>query len=508
MAATPAKTAPPGAAQPAAKGQSLTADAWKRLRKNRAAVVSLVFVSLTAIAGFCSPLISAHITHFSLDEQHTRLAFQPPGVADVSSDHPTYDGDASSFDAIDLDKDGVVACRPIPQPRLALPGLGWLRTHAPTLHGQVLANIDTLDTKLPAKALISYTIGQLECPELDELARLSRHFDFLFDEYDDATGDAVPAPAAHQPDGYITWNEFPHSDQDLPADLRSRGLAGPDAFRALDVNGDHVVSRWEVTERTRYMRIDKAHLMRHFDTDHDFRLTRAEYPGAPELHVFHAGTDGKGRDVMTRLFYGARISMTIALLATMVSLLIGVTWGAVAGFLGGRVDNIMMRIVDVLYGLPFMFIVILLIVIVGRSTVNLFIALGAVQWLSMARVIRGQVISLKNREFIEAARAIGVSRVAIIFRHLIRNTIGPVIVYSTLLVPGVILLEAFLSFLGLGVQPPDPSWGNMITEGATKFQDYTWLILWPGGALATTLFAMNFLGDGIRDALDPQMQKH
>jgi hypothetical protein len=237
MAATPAKTAPPGAAQPAAKGQSLTADAWKRLRKNRAAVVSLVFVSLTAIAGFCSPLISAHITHFSLDEQHTRLAFQPPGVADVSSDHPTYDGDASSFDAIDLDKDGVVACRPIPQPRLALPGLGWLRTHAPTLHGQVLANIDTLDTKLPAKALISYTIGQLECPELDELARLSRHFDFLFDEYDDATGDAVPAPAAHQPDGYITWNEFPHSDQDLPADLRSRGLAGPDAFRALDVNG-------------------------------------------------------------------------------------------------------------------------------------------------------------------------------------------------------------------------------------------------------------------------------
>jgi oligopeptide transport system permease protein len=211
---------------------------------------------------------------------------------------------------------------------------------------------------------------------------------------------------------------------------------------------------------------------------------------------------------MTRLFYGARISMTIALLATMVSLLIGVTWGAVAGFLGGRVDNIMMRIVDVLYGLPFMFIVILLIVIVGRSTVNLFIALGAVQWLSMARVIRGQVISLKNREFIEAARAIGVSRVAIIFRHLIRNTIGPVIVYSTLLVPGVILLEAFLSFLGLGVQPPDPSWGNMITEGATKFQDYTWLILWPGGALATTLFAMNFLGDGIRDALDPQMQKH
>ncbi|MCB9727495.1 MAG: ABC transporter permease [Deltaproteobacteria bacterium] len=504
--AKPAATS--GPATEAVKGHSLMADAWKRLRRNRIAVISLVFVVLTAIAGFCSPLISAYVTHFSLDEQHTRLAFNPPGVADVSSDHPTYDGDASSFDAIDLDGDGVIACQPVPQNQLALPGLGWLRIHAPTLHTQVLSRIDTLDQELPVKALIAYSIGQLACPELDELSRLTRHFDFLFDEYDIASGDAEPTAGGHQPDGFITWKEFPHSDQDLPAELRSRGLAGPDAFRALDVNGDHVISGWEVTERTRYMRIDKRHLMRHYDADHDFRLTRAEYPGAPVLRVFRAGTDGKGRDVLTRLFYGARISMLIGLLATMVSLLIGVTWGAVAGFFGGRVDNIMMRIVDVLYGLPFMFIVILLIVVVGRSTVNLFIALGAVQWLSMARVIRGQVISLKNREFIEAARAIGVSRIAIIFRHLIRNTVGPVIVYSTLLVPGVILLEAFLSFLGLGVQPPDPSWGNMITEGATKFQDYTWLILWPGGALALTLFAMNFLGDGIRDALDPQMQKH
>ena len=197
----------------------------------------------------------------------------------------------------------------------------------------------------------------------------------------------------------------------------------------------------------------------------------------------------------------------IALLATFVSFVIGVTWGSIAGYYGGRVDSVMMRIVDIMYGLPFMFIVILLIVVFGRSTINLFIALGAVQWLTMSRVVRGQVISLKTRDYVEAARAIGIPRIKIVFRHLLRNTVGPVIVYSTLMVPAIILEEAFLSFLGLGVQPPNPSWGNMITDGAKVMESYSWLIVYPGSFLALTLFSMNFVGDGIRDALDPQMQK-
>jgi len=188
-----------------------------------------------------------------------------------------------------------------------------------------------------------------------------------------------------------------------------------------------------------------------------------------------------------------------------VSLIIGVTWGAVAGYVGGRLDNFMMRIVDVLYGLPFMFLVILIMVIIDdrNNVVLLFVALGAVQWLTMARVVRGQVMSLKNREFVEAARAIGVPKIAIVFRHLIRNAIGPVVVYSTLLVPAVILEEAFLSFLGLGVEL---SWGSMIADGSSKMELMPWLIIFPGLALAGTLFAMNFLGDGVRDAIDPQMQ--
>ena len=488
---------------------SLWAGAWARLRRNRMASASAVFVLLSAVLGYSAPLISAHATHFSLDEIHSRLAFSPPGTADISFDHPTYDGDARAFDAMDLDGDGAITCRRVPAARLTHPGFNTLEQWSPTLHTRALAGLERLQAQLPIDSILRHRVGGLVCPELDELYRLSRHFDFLYERFDRATGDAEPAAGLFQPDGFLTWREFPRTDADLQPTDRDRGLSGAEAFAALDVDGDHVISPWEVTERTRYLRWGdraKEALLRDHDLDRDHRLTRAEFPGAPRLRVFWAGTDGHGRDVLTRMFYGARISISIGLLATLVALLFGVTYGAVAGFYGGRVDDVMMRIVDVLYGLPYIVIVILLLVVIGRGTLILFIALGAVGWLNMARVIRGQVISLKTREFVEAARAIGVSRLGIVFRHLIRNTIGPVIVYSTLLVPGFILLEAFLSFLGLGVQPPNPSWGNMITEGATKLDSAPWLILWPGAALALTLFAMNFLGDGVRDALDPRMQ--
>ncbi len=230
---------------------------------------------------------------------------------------------------------------------------------------------------------------------------------------------------------------------------------------------------------------------------------RATPPGAQHW----LGTDALGRDLLARILFGGRVSLTVGLCATGVSLTIGLLWGAIAGYLGGKTDALMMRIVDILYTLPFAIFVILLMVWVGRSLVLLFVAIGAVEWLTMARIVRGQVMSLKKQEFIEAAIALGLRKRRIILRHLIPNALGPVIVYATLTIPGVMLLEAFLSFLGLGVQPPMSSWGSLIKEGADWMEEAPWILVATGTVFATTLFSLNFLGDGLRDALDVRAAK-
>lgn len=219
------------------------------------------------------------------------------------------------------------------------------------------------------------------------------------------------------------------------------------------------------------------------------------------------GTDSLGRDQLTRVFYGGRVSIMVGLCATVVSLTIGVLYGATSGYLGGTADRVMMRIVDIMFALPFTIFVILLMVFFGRKLWLLFVAIGAVEWLTMARIVRGQVQSLKKQEFIEAAQALGLRRRRILLRHMIPNVLGPIIVYATLTVPAVMLLEAFLSFLGLGVQPPMSSWGSMIKDGADRMEEFPWLLIVPGTALAVTLFCLNFLGDGLRDALDVRASK-
>ena len=219
------------------------------------------------------------------------------------------------------------------------------------------------------------------------------------------------------------------------------------------------------------------------------------------------GTDTLGRDLFARILYGGRVSLTVGLVATFVALVIGVAYGAIAGFIGGKLDAAMMRIVDIMYSLPFTIFVILLTVMFGRSIFFLFFAIGAVQWLTMARIVRGQVLTVKRMEFIEAARALGLGRGRIIFRHVIPNVLGPIIVYTTLTIPAVMLLEAFLSFLGLGVQPPMSSWGVLIKDGADKMEEFWWLLVFPGTVFSLTLFSLNVLGDGLRDALDVRSSK-
>ncbi len=239
---------------------------------------------------------------------------------------------------------------------------------------------------------------------------------------------------------------------------------------------------------------------------YDYETQDLAYGAHPPSWQHWLGTDFFGRDLLTRTLYGGRVSLVVGLLAALLAASVGTLYGAVAGYLGGRIDGLMMRLVDVLYTLPYMFLVIILVTIFGQSLVLLFAALGLVGWLTTARIVRGQVLSLKQREYVVAARALGTPGWRIVTRHLIPNTLGPILVYFTLTVPAMILQEAFLSFLGLGVQAPRPSLGALITDGAGQMTVFWWTLVFPGGVMALLLLSLNFLGDGLRDAFDPQMK--
>lgn len=234
----------------------------------------------------------------------------------------------------------------------------------------------------------------------------------------------------------------------------------------------------------------------------DLRLGAA----APSF-IHMCGTDLLGRDLLVRMMYGGRVSLTVGICATFVSLTIGVVYGAVSGYFGGKLDSLMMRIVDIIYALPFTMLVIVLMVWLGRNFILIFVAIGAIEWLTMARIVRDEVLSLKGKEFIEAARAIGLPGWKIILRHIVPNLLGIIVVYITLTIPRVMMIESFLSFLGLGIQPPMSSWGLLIKDGAQVMEEYPWMLFFPGMLFSLTLFCLNFLGDGLRDALDTKMKE-
>ncbi len=426
------------------KGTSLWADAFRRLLKNRAAVVGGVIVVLMAGTAASADLVSAHLTHFTQEETRNVYVTKPPGARSVPSVHKTYFSPSEyGFEFVDTDKDQLLTSKEL-----------------------------------------SLALRRVEFGVLDK----------------DADGELSEEEFKSAPHGLVGVE----GKYFVPTTTKTLDVSGPDGVGPPDGK----VQIHETQQFTDVFPYEEADVfVREYDKDGDRKLTQGEFVGVPEPHTHLLGCDNLGRDLLTRLIYGGRISLAVGLLATFVSFVIGVTWGATAGFLGGRVDNLMMRFVDVMYGLPFMFIVILLMVVLGKEIYLLFIALGAVQWLTMSRIVRGQVISLKNREFVEAAEAIGVSKPLIILRHLIPNALGPIIVYSTLTVPAVMLEEAFLSFLGLGVQPPAASWGSLASEGRQYMEEFPWLILYPSLALAITLLSLNFLGDGLRDALDPQLKK-
>ncbi len=434
------------------EGTSLWQDALQRLLDNKAAMTGLVVVLLMGLAAILYEPISQYGTQFTLQEQHQFISPKPPGARSVPYEY--YDlmpvEGRTAFETLDTDGNGELSVR--------------------------------------------------------EVERFYRHYEFdQIDTDGDGTldyGEYAAAPLSRPADYGVSscrmWEMKRASAPPLESKKVFKCSAGEDDEMSREEAGDVIAL---VNPR------EAGNLHDTLDTDGDGTVSKSEYRGMPQPEVNILGTDSLGRDLLTRLVYGARISLSVGLLAAFVSFLIGVTWGATAGFIGGAVDNVMMRIVDTMYGLPFMILVILLMSVFGQSLLLLFIAIGAIRWLTMARIVRGQVISLKEKEFVEAAECIGVSKAGIIFKHLIPNALGPIIVYATLMVPSVMLAEAFLSFLGLGIRAPYTSWGLLASEGRQVMGSAPWVILSSGGALAITLLSLNFLGDGLRDALDPQLKE-
>jgi oligopeptide transport system permease protein len=454
----------------AAAPRSLWADAWSRLLKNRLAVLSLVWIAIMSLVAALAPWI------VPIDPQHQEWWIGKRGPLFA---HPTLE-DVMTF------KKGNKAPNPFPASARTIElSVDEVRKR----DVRIDADASGLVTRIELGPDYDAEQPQQETPEVlvvkDPEQLLLESPRLRVTDAEVRVGKALP-PAFAQTEraavtlvGQLRHGEKPH----VVVATVEAGLVA-----SLDQDGKPIASLDVKAEDVRSASVD----------------------GAPSGHRHLLGTDDSGRDILSRVIYGARISLLVGIVATFVSLVIGVTYGSFSAYAGGRTDEIMMRIVDILYAVPFMFVVIILLVIFQRSIYLLFAAIGAVEWLTMARIVRGQVLSLKEKEFIEAARVSGTSTVGIVFGHLVPNSLGAVIVYTTLTIPEVILTEAFLSFLGLSVQMNGQnleSWGSLTKSGMDLAQGgFPWLLVWSSLALSTTLFALNFLGDGLRDALDPRLR--
>ena len=479
---TTAPVSLPSAPTKAIKGRSLWANAWRRLLRNKAAVTSAIVLMTIAFLCVVGPFFTGH--SLSVSDAYSSLSRLEPRLG--------------WYPAVD-----------------ELPGFVEDRFNAPAqMRGGLAGHLLLPDWQYERSddseiGTITATIRRARSIDPDRVERGLSMLPFVEEvrSVESIDGETIRVVFDVQND------RLARGARNLTPDLFTLGLSigedwgfedqGSTGVMHLTLSASHPIDIDRVTDRLqRHDYVSGVTIIQ--------AISEQEYQLAIDIqrYRFLFGTESNGRDLLTLVLFGGRISLVIGILATCVSLMVGVLYGATSGFVGGRTDHVMMRIVDIMYSMPFTFLVILLMVFFGRgpvlSFVLIIVAVGAVEWLDMARIVRGQTLSIKRKEYIEAAHASGVGTLTTVRRHVIPNTLGPVVVYMTLTVPKVILLESFLSFLGLGVQAPLTSWGLLIDEGARNMEESSWMLIFPAVFLATTLFCLNYIGDGLRDALDPK----
>lgn len=509
-------------------GNSLTKDAWKRLKKNKMAVIGLIVVVLySLLALFAGVLPIYPYDEIILDHQHL-----PPSLTrnagDLMMEKRLQDIYAKAWRAgrlvVTPEEDAQLKKWIADNQNAKVWEFCYKEGEAQRAAGTFEFNsseqrtVDRLVEKIATELQVTVKHAYWDDPETGKRYNIEKMpYDEMLPLYASMLN-ADPQWVAEQTDLEIraqllnsikeTSPDFTNEEYEamIETELDAQGEKGYDKLASANIYGKIVTqSKREAEKKLQTIVQDpdvKFPLKETFEVS-DGILAQVQATKKHERRYF-LGTDYSGRDMLSRIIYGGQVSIAIGFIGTLTSVLIGIVLGAIAGYVGGKTDYLLMRFVDIMYGLPYMLLVIICMAIFGRNILNLFLALAMVSWLTIARMVRGQIMSLKNQEFVEAARSMGASTGRIIFKHLVPNSLSVIIVYSTLRIPAFIMQESFLSFLGLGVQAPYASWGSLVGDAVKSMTLYPWKLVYPALAMIIFLFAMNFLGDGLRDAFDPQ----